>query len=575
MLPIAGGHVIEHSKPRDRVLRLGCACAPDILSNDDDKLSLPVKLLDLLWVGNIVIRAGQRVGELHEQRGIVRKLPPHLGDVSAVIKANAQYLARRQDQPLPFEIGNRPPPRLGSSRAPSDNTPDPSRAPSAARTSRRKQRPDVVVAQVNRFIAVNPDRPRATIDSDCCDLHTPIFAACANKRKRNRVGGRVVSPIFPAGGYRGGVNTTPYELAALAVAAVDGLEAVGVRGPYTRTADFQYGGVVDAKGRRWIVKYPLHSIAGTMIEAEAAIAPPLITALRDGRLPFDVVRPAGFVQVKEGRAVTYVAPMGREHDFEDLTEADAHELGRALAAIHQLPVETIENAGLPSYDTQTSRRRLLADLHDADATSPLPGILRRRWENALEITDLWDFEPRVVHGDIGSDQFMWWDGSISCVLGFGSAHVGDPALDFASLVSVLDEHLFDALVESYSNAMGEEPTENFYNRVVLISELALARWMLFGARRGDAEIVDEARAMMDDLAAEVEADPDLAPGPTWSVSQATPAYADSADDAGFTTFDPDGLDYSDDVDHSDGLGYSDDVGSGDESLDESSAPSAS
>ena len=158
---------------------------------------------------------------------------------------------------------------------------------------------------------------------------------------------------------------------------------------------------------------------------------------------------------------------------------------------------------------------------------------------------------------------MWWDGSISCVLGFGSAHVGDPALDFASLVSVLDEHLFDALVESYSNAMGEEPTENFYNRVVLISELALARWMLFGARRGDAEIVDEARAMMDDLAAEVEADPDLAPGPTWSVSQATPAYADSADDAGFTTVDPDGL------------GYSDDVGSGDESLDESSAPSAS
>lgn len=335
------------------------------------------------------------------------------------------------------------------------------------------------------------------------------------------------------------MNTTPFKLAALAVAAVDGLEAVGVCGPYTRTTDFQYGGVIDAKGRRWVVKYPLHTIAATMIEAETAVAPALLDALREGRLPFDVIRPAGFTQVKDGRAVVYIAPMGREHDFESLTVADAHELGRALAAIHKLPVETIEKAGLPVYDAQTSRRRLLADLHDADSTSALPGVLRRRWENALEQPQLWDFEPRVVHGDIGSDQFTWSDGSISCVLGFGSAHVGDPALDFASLVSILDEELFDALLESYSNALGEEPSESFFSRVVLMSELALARWMLFGARRGDADIVDDARAMMDDLAAEVEADPDLAPGPTWSVSQATPVEADSADDAGFTTVDPD------------------------------------
>ncbi len=332
------------------------------------------------------------------------------------------------------------------------------------------------------------------------------------------------------------MNTTPFKLAAIAVAAIDGLEAVGVRGPYTRTADFQYGGVVDAKGRRWIVKYPLHTIAATMIEAEAAIAPSLLDALRDGRLPFDVIRPAGFAQVRHGRAVTYIAPMGREQHLEDLTISGAHELGRALAAIHKLPTETIESAGLPAYDAQISRRRLLADLHDADATSPLPSVLRRRWENALEQTELWDFEPRVVHGDIGSDQFMWSDGTISCVLGFGSAHVGDPALDFSSLVSILNEDLFDAVLESYSNAMGEELNEHFFSRTVLMSELALARWMLFGARRGDTEIVDDARAMMDDLAAEVDADPDLAPGPTWSVTSAQPLAAQSADDAGFTTF---------------------------------------
>lgn len=343
--------------------------------------------------------------------------------------------------------------------------------------------------------------------------------------------GRVITADRHECRYRGKVNKTPYKLAAIAVSAIDGLEAVGVRGPYTRTADFQYGGVIDAKGRRWIVKYPLHAIAGAMIEAEAAIAPALLESLRQGLLPFDVMRPAGFAQVNDGRAVIYVAPMGRERDFDNLDLDGAHELGRVLAALHQLPRETIEAAGLPSYDAQTTRRRLLADLHDADATSALPTVLRRRWENALEVAEQWDFTPCVVHGDIGPDQFMWSDGSVSCVLGFGSAHVGDPALDFASLFSGLDETLFNAVVESYENAIGQTLDENFFNRAVLISELALARWMLFGTRRKDAAIVDEARTMMDSLAADVEADPGLVPGPTWSVSQVDTLDADGADEA--------------------------------------------
>ncbi|WP_434699947.1 phosphotransferase [Trueperella pyogenes] len=161
--------------------------------------------------------------------------------------------------------------------------------------------------------------------------------------------------------------------------------------------------------------------------------------------------------------------MGRERDFDELDINSAHELGRTLAAIHLLPHETIESAGLPSYDPQTTRRRLLSDLHDADATSPLPPVLRRRWENALELNELWEFEPRVVHGDIGSDQFLWSDGSVSCVLGFGSAHVGDPALDFSALVSALDEDLFGAVLTSYENAIGQPMDKKFFDRTVLLS----------------------------------------------------------------------------------------------------------
>lgn len=335
------------------------------------------------------------------------------------------------------------------------------------------------------------------------------------------------------------MNISPLYLAALAVAAIDGLDAVGTRGPNLRTADYQYGGVLDARGRQWVVKYPLHTQAATTLEAEASIAATLLEQLRAGNLSFDVMRPAGFAQVETGRALVYPTPMGKVREFDELDVAGAHELGRALAAIHGLPHDTISDAGMPVYDSQMCRRRLLTELHDVDAASALPFVLRRRWENALEQEELWDFTPRVVHGDVAADNFLWSEGSVSCVLGFGEAHVGDPAHDFSLLVSALPEELFDAVYSSYANALTEDLDESFFQRTVLISELALPRWYMFGKRHGDHRIMKDAQQMLDELAAEVESDPELAPGPTWKVDQLDEIEVDSADEASFTTTDPD------------------------------------
>lgn len=332
------------------------------------------------------------------------------------------------------------------------------------------------------------------------------------------------------------MRITPLHIAALAVAAVDGLQAVGTRGPNTTTPDFQYGGVLDARGRHWVVKVPLNTHAATIVEAEAGLAPSLIEQLRSGNLPFDVMRPAGFAQVDHGRALVYAAPMGKTIDFEDLTAAGAHELGRSLASIHQLSPSVIDNAGMPVYDADTVRRRILTELSDATATGEVPAILRRRWENALENDALWSFEPKVVHGDVAPEQFLWSEGSVSCVLGFGEAHVGDPAQDFAHLISGVSEELFDNVFQSYSNALEGGVDEHFFTRTVLLSELALMRWLIFGIRHNDGDIVADGRDMLADLAAEIESDPELAPGPAWKVDHVSDDFAvEDADEAGFSS----------------------------------------
>ena len=124
-------------------------------------------------------------------------------------------------------------------------------------------------------------------------------------------------------------------LAALAVAAIDGLEAVSTRPPFVNTDDYVSGGVLDAHGRHWMVKCPKNSHAATIIEAEAALVPNLLQELRRGNLPFDILRPAGFVHAATGgRAVVCPQPFGTAIDWEDIGRDQAREIGRVIASIH-------------------------------------------------------------------------------------------------------------------------------------------------------------------------------------------------------------------------------------------------
>ena len=304
------------------------------------------------------------------------------------------------------------------------------------------------------------------------------------------------------------------------MSAIDGLNAVGVRPPYVQTDDFVTGGVLDSKGRHWIVKCPLNTTAATSLEAEAAIAPLLLEELRKGELPFDIVRPTGFASVESGgRAIVYPEPFGTPTDYQAITRGEAREVGRALASIHMLSYDTSNHAGLPHYSADEFRIRQLAELHDADRVASIPNLLCRRWEEALENTALWQFEPVVIHGDVDSEYFLWSGGAISAVLGFGSAQVGDPAVDISPLLS-LPEQIFDAVIDSYENTRGVAVDDNLLTRATLLSELSVARWMLYGIRSENENVQHEARTMLVDLATEVEADPTLQSGPSWDVDPA-------------------------------------------------------
>jgi macrolide phosphotransferase len=214
-----------------------------------------------------------------------------------------------------------------------------------------------------------------------------------------------------------------------------------------------------------------------------------LLGLLSRRLPFTVPTPKGFVALSEGcRAVVYPYIAGRPLDFAQLPGGPgiAAELGRALAALHNLDLAVCEEAGLTSYDPDTYRTRRLADLDRAAATGHVPTGLLSRWEQSLEDVSLWRFAPTPTHGDLTGDEVLAvfndeddaTSGHIRGLTGWEDAKVADPADDFATLVTQAPPSAFDSVLEAYAHARVDRPDKYLERRARLAGELKLVSELL-------------------------------------------------------------------------------------------------
>ncbi len=293
---------------------------------------------------------------------------------------------------------------------------------------------------------------------------------------------------------------SPLVLAALADATVPGLLPVSAHGTTEPGDDFDTAVVVDDRDRHWVVRAPATSQAGLLLEAELS----LLTALRHERhdLPFAVPDPRTTIDLPTGgRAVVYPFLPGSPLHPGDLAPGPglAASLGRALAAIHELPTEIGVDQGLPTYTAEEYRNRRLLELDQAASSGKVPAALLTRWEKALEDVGRWRFTPTLVHGDLVAEHVLVHEDAVRGILDWGDAKVADPADDLAWLAVGADEPALDSVVEAYSMARRIEPDRHLVVRARLAGELAIARWLMHGVHTDDPDIVADAEQMLDDL----------------------------------------------------------------------------
>lgn len=297
-------------------------------------------------------------------------------------------------------------------------------------------------------------------------------------------------------------RVSPLILAAHAAAAVPGLQVEGLCPPQSNDGSMARQGIVDSEGNRWVVCTPLTDVAGAGIEAQMTLLHILLQAHKVGRLPFEVPAPVGHSRDRSKlHVIVHKYLRGTELTWEEIESSSTlpGSLGRAIAALHELPDAVIERTGLPMYTAQECRERLLSLLDEGAGAWTLPPNLYERWEMALEDVSLFRFRPTPVHGDMWPDSFMVSNGVITALAAFASAHLGDPAEDLAWITSCGDETVVKNFIESYLAARQDNSDMHLLARAQLLSEFALVRWLLHGVRAKDTSIIEDAKAMLTEL----------------------------------------------------------------------------
>lgn len=325
------------------------------------------------------------------------------------------------------------------------------------------------------------------------------------------------------------VRHTPFELAAIATAAVPGLNPTAVAPSPDDATDFDAALLETADGRRWRIRCPRGSEASARLETEMTVLRAFEPSVR-AELPFQMPAVAGTVRMGGLTTCVYTNLTGSVRGLDELargSERLAQEIGRTLAAIHGLPQSLVDRADLPSYSANGFRQRRLNELDQAATTGKIPPVLLRRWEQAMEDVTLWRFNPTVVHGDLHEDNLLIDEDRVSAVTGWTDVRIGDPADDIAWLVASNEPQFVDTVLAAYHEARKEPVDPQLARRAALAAEFALAQYLVKATSLGDAGAARDAAEMLAELAADIEAS-EASAATAAEVAAAAPAGGDTA-----------------------------------------------
>jgi aminoglycoside 2''-phosphotransferase len=172
---------------------------------------------------------------------------------------------------------------------------------------------------------------------------------------------------------------------------------------------------------------------------------------------------------------------------EDDQQAVADQLARFFKQLHNVPVSEVSDFELPKANAQMNYdgwTKAYGRIREKVFPFLMPHT--REWtaehfESYLAERSNFEFELKMIHGDIPPYHIIF-DGQkkrISGIIDFGSAGLGDPAIDFGSIVYHYGESLMNRFYKVYAEA------ETYLKRARFYAGEKEIRWLLTGIERND------------------------------------------------------------------------------------------
>ena len=170
----------------------------------------------------------------------------------------------------------------------------------------------------------------------------------------------------------------------------------------------------------WVLRFPRRPGVEEALELEIAVLPALAPAL-----PVDV--PSFEFVSRNPLFAGYRLIRGRP-----LVDQDAEGVRAFLEALHAHDASALP---LERRDWVEAYREQCAEFERL--VFPVVDIDRRAQASRLfdEVESLVDFEPSLIHADLGPEHLLVRDGRLAGVIDWGDMRLGDPALDYACLLN--------------------------------------------------------------------------------------------------------------------------------------------
>ena len=190
-------------------------------------------------------------------------------------------------------------------------------------------------------------------------------------------------------------------------------------------------------------------------------------------------------------AQQHIPGVGVDHTGAKLEASLGGQLGRALDAVHRIPIDVARSMGVPSTQ-QNCGEALDALIRQLPAVPKLADLVpfATEWLQGLSDVPSQNLGPhRVIHGDLHGEHIIVDSetAGLRGLIDWSGIAIGDPTIDFEFLLLLGGSDFLGAALDHYPL-----PTdESFFERVVFRARVRSLGWLADALRRGS----DTSRAL--------------------------------------------------------------------------------